>query len=106
MHKHHVVFRSQGGLDFELNYKYLSLEAHEGSAGPHLNRKVDLIYKKELQDKLENVFTEEIYTIEEIAKLLGRTKKYFEKHFKRVAQEAGAYRREDIIRKLMGGKLY
>ncbi len=106
MHKHHIVFRSQGGLDFELNYKYLTLEEHEGNNGPHLNRKIDLIYKKEMQDRLCRVFKNTEYSNKEIASVLGKSTKYIEKHFKRVPSAAGLYQREDIIRKLMGGKLY
>jgi len=105
MHKHHIVFRSQGGLDFDLNLIHLSLEDHEGNNGPHLNKEVDDTYKLRLQSELRDIFWEESYTIEEIAKELGRTKKYFEKHFKRVPSAAGHYKSEEIVKKLMGGKM-
>ncbi|BCK01432.1 HNH endonuclease [Anaerocolumna chitinilytica] len=106
MHSHHIVFRSHGGLDFDLNLIDLTLEEHEGDQGPHRNRERDLELKLNLQSRLQEIFHEETYTIEQISRLLGKSKRYFEKNFKRVPSAAGAYKREDIIRKLMGGKIY
>jgi AraC-like DNA-binding protein len=106
MHKHHIVFRSQGGLDYDLNLIKLTCEQHEGPEGPHHNKLVDNVLKKDLQDKLFDIFWDEGYTIEQIAKALGKSTKYFEKHFRKVHSEAGVYRPEDIVRKLMGGKIY
>lgn len=106
MHKHHIVFRSRGGLDYNLNLIDLSLEDHEGSSGPHHNREKDLQLKIGLQDTLFELFSEEEYTVEEIAKALGKSKRYIEKRFRKVKNFAGIYQKEDIIRKLMGGKLY
>lgn len=48
LEKHHIVFKSQMGLDFELNYKYLTSEDHRGNEGPHKNREKNLEYKREL----------------------------------------------------------
>lgn len=107
MHRHHIVFKSQGGLDFPLNLKELTYEQHEGGGEPHQNRAIDLIYKKELQDTLGEMFAEdEVYSIGEIAKGLHKSGRYFEKHFKRVQMTDGGYRGGDILRQLMGGKLY
>lgn len=108
MHKHHIVFRSQGGLDFDINYKYYKgYEDHEGPNGPHRNRAVDLMLKCDMQNELFVVFGDkEEFAIEEIAKRLGRNTRYFEKKFKRVPCKNGLYVKEDIVRKLMGGKLY
>lgn len=107
MHKHHIVFRSQGGLDFDLNLIEMTMEEHEGDAGPHRNREKDLVLKKELQSKLFKLFpVAGVFTIEEISEKLGRTKRYFEPHFRKVPCQNGLYRSEDIVRKLMGGKLY
>ena len=46
MHKHHIIFRSQGGLDFDLNLAEMTLEEHAGDDGPHRNRETDLELKK------------------------------------------------------------
>lgn len=106
LHKHHIVFRSQGGLDYDLNYKFLTYEEHEGPEGPHQNRAVDLCYKIELQRKLGNLFPEGTYTIKDLVDKLGRTKRYWEKQFKRELPIGGPWESEKIIRKLMGGKRY
>jgi hypothetical protein len=107
MHKHHIVFRSQGGLNFDLNLIDLTYEQHEGPEGPHHNKLVDNILKKQLQDRLFEIFRDDKgYTIEQIAKALGKSAKYFEKHFRTVPSAAGIYKPEDIVRKLMGGKIY
>jgi hypothetical protein len=106
MHKHHIVFRSQGGLDFSLNLVELSYEQHEGKSGPHMNKLVDLMLKKDLQDELYQIFDKETFTIEEISQKLKKSVRYFEPHFRSVPQAAGLYQKEDIIRRLMGGKIY
>ena len=105
--RHHIIFRSQGGLDIDLNYKYLCAEHHNmGNCSPHMSREVDIGYKIELQRKLYQLFRKARYTIEEIAELLDCRKKTLEKRFKAVPNHAGMYGKEDVIRALMGGKLY
>lgn len=84
LEKHHIVFRSQGGLDFELNYKYLTPEQHKGDNGPHLNKKTDLKYKKELQEKLEKILDKNYYSIEELIELIGLKKRQAYKAFKKL----------------------
>ena len=71
LERHHIVFRSQLGLDFKLNYKYLTPEQHRGDNGPHLCRETDLKYKRELQEKLFELLPEEYYTVKEMRKILG-----------------------------------
>jgi len=106
MHNHHIVFESHGGLTFPLNIIRLTLEQHEGNNSPHHNKQIDDGLKRNLQKNLFNIFTEEGYTIEQIAKALGRTTKYFEKEFRKVPSKAGIYKPKDIVFKLMGGKFY
>jgi len=105
LERHHIVFRSQGGLDFPLNYKYLTSEQHRGNDGPHMNRETDLKYKRELQENLFELLPNEYYTFTEVRKILG-LKKSQEKHFKTVPKRAGYMAKEDIIRRLMGWRLY
>ena len=104
--KHHIVFRSQGGLDYELNYAYLTVEQHIGEKGVHNNREYDLKLKKELQDKLFQIFTDETYTLDEIIDLLKLKRKQAEQAFKRVAYTGAGYASKDIVKRLMGGKFY
>lgn len=49
---HHIVHRSEGGFDIELNYKYLCPSHHRGKYGPHQSKEVDYRYKLDLQNKL------------------------------------------------------
>ena len=104
--RHHVVFRSQGGLDFKLNYKYLCPEHHTGNESPHQNRDIDLEYKREMQMELSALFFEETYTLSQIIELIGNDRKNLEKRLKKVPNIVGQYKREDIVRALMGGRLY
>ena len=105
--KHHVVFRSQGGLNIASNYRYLCPEHHNvGKEAVHNNREFDLRLKREVQEEYLRMFTEESYTVEEIAKKIIYNKARLEKRMKRVPQRAGQYETEDIVRFLMGGRLY
>lgn len=106
LEKHHIVFKSQGGLDFELNYKRLSPEDHRGTYGPHLNRKVDLAYKIEMESKLRRLLKDNFYTIEELIETLGLKKKQAYKAFRKVNQHPEGMKREDVIYRLMGNKFY
>lgn len=105
LERHHVIFRSQGGLDFPLNIKRLHWNEHRGEDGPHLNCETDLKYKRELQEKLCKMFTKEYYTIKEIRKMLGIRLGQM-KVFRKLPQYSEGLKREDVIRRLMGGRLY
>lgn len=105
--KHHIVFKSQGGLDIEYNYKYLCIRHHaDGKEAVHNNIAFDLKLKLGLQEFYSFLFQAEEYTMEEIAKLIGYNRARLEKRMKRIPQKAGLYKRVDIIRFLMGGRLY
>lgn len=110
MDKHHIIFRSQGGLDFDLNLIELPHDYHLGDNGPHKNRETDLKLKRELQRELEMTLGEEWYTREEIQEILGLRNKDTNKLFKTLPYTAidiePLYNTEDIIRRLMGGRSY
>lgn len=103
--KHHICFKSQGGLDFPLNYKYLTSTEHRGNNGPHKCKEVDLKYKLELQDKLEKLLTKDYYNIKELIDLLGLQEKQANKAFRKLLKVNGISR-EDCLRRLLGGRLY
>lgn len=84
LEKHHITFKSQGGLDFELNYKHLSSEDHRGNKGPHKNREKNLEYKRELQLKLEEILDKDYYTIDELIKILGLKERQAYKAFRKL----------------------
>ncbi len=104
---HHIVFRSQGGLNFKLNLIPLSVEEHKGDDGPHKNRQRDLELKKMLQEQLFDLFDKEkSYTLKEIAIKLGMREKSLYKPFKRVEMTAGEYIGLNVVKRLMGGRFY
>lgn len=103
--RHHIIFRSQSGLDFELNYKYLTSEDHRGDKGPHKCRETDLKYKTELQTELETLLTQEYYNIKELIDILGLQEKQANKAFKKLMKVNGISR-EEVIKRLMGGRFY
>ena len=70
---HHIVHRSEGGLDFKLNYKYLCKKHHRSKIGPHRDKVVDLNYKLEMQNNLRELFIKSFYTGNDIKIMLGLT---------------------------------
>lgn len=105
LEKHHIIFRSQQGLNFELNYKYLTSEAHRGKYGPHKCKETDLKFKKELQNELEKILVKDYYNIAELIDLLGLKEKQANKAFRKLLKVNGI-EREEVIKRLMGGRFY
>lgn len=106
LERHHIVYKSQGGLDFELNYKYLTPEQQRGNDGPHLCKKTDLKYKLELQGKLEKLLDKSHYQIDELIVILGLKKQQAKRAFRKLPVYRKGMSREDVIQRLMGGRLY
>ena len=67
---HHIVYRSEGGFDVEINYLYLCPLHHRGKNGPHQNKVVDLQYKLDLQKKLYNCYQKNITGLKKYLKFL------------------------------------
>lgn len=105
LEKHHIIFKSSGGLDFDLNYKYLTAIKHRGNNGPHMDRETDLQYKMELEERLRAIFKRDSYLLSEVIELLGLDIKQAKKAFKRLESVDGI-EREDIIYKLLGDRYY
>ncbi|WP_125152831.1 HNH endonuclease signature motif containing protein [Clostridium rectalis] len=103
---HHIINRCQGGLEFELNYKYLCSEHHRGEQGPHRNWALDIKYKLEMQGKLSILLCKEYYTIEELSKILNINKSKVKKTTKNIKRYKEGYKKQDILLKLMGNKIY
>jgi biotin operon repressor len=104
--KHHIVHRSQGGIDFSLNIKHLCDEHHRGKTGPHKNRTTDLQYKLELQYNLRSLLTKEYYRMEELADTLRINSRMIRKLVKGLKTHKEGYRSKDVIYRLMGEKEY
>ena len=106
LERHHIIFRSQMGLDFPLNYKYLSAEDHRGNLGPHLNRKTDLRYKEELERNLRAILTDLHYFEVELIHLLGLDSKQADKAFRHIRITSKGMNTEEVIKRLLGGRFY
>lgn len=104
--KHHIIYKSQGGLDYPLNYKYLCANHHRGREGPHKNIKVDLQYKLELQNKLQTILCNSYYTFDELIKLLNISKNLLKRLSKNLKLYKEGYKSSEIIYLLMGRKVY
>ena len=104
--KHHIVYKSQGGIEFPLNFRYLCTLHHRGSYGPHKNRRLDLEYKLNMQRNLEDILIEEAYHIEELVPLLKINKGMIIRLFKQYDQNGKGFKKSDIIFRLMGRKKY
>lgn len=105
--KHHIVYRSHGGLDIEVNYAWLCMWHHTyGPDAPHRNRETDLRLKLRMQRNLENMLWRETYRTHEIAEIIGIGRRTLARRMRAVPNVQGNYKREDIIKFLMGGKLY
>lgn len=104
---HHIVHKHEGGYDIKLNYKYLcNYHHHRGKNGPHNCIETDLRYKLELQDKLYKLLPKDYYTAKELYTILGMSNSSLKKLIKKLKLFKEGYSKEDIIKNLMGGKLY
>lgn len=106
MERHHIIYKSQLGLDFPMNYKYLSAMDHRGNNGPHMDRETDLKYKRELEQNLIDTLTDEKYRVDELIEILELDDEQAYKSFKQVNKTSKGMAREDIIKRLLGGRFY
>jgi hypothetical protein len=104
--KHHIVYRSQGGIDFPLNFKYLCQEHHRGKQGPHKNRKLDLQYKLDMQSNLQILLYKDFYILDELVRLLQINKGMLKRIFKEYKLYKEGYKKTDVVYRLMGKKIY
>jgi hypothetical protein len=103
---HHIIHRSEGGLDIEINYKYLCEEHHRGKDGPHRSLETDIKYKIELQHKLYELLPKENYNYKDLGKILQVSVNSLKKITKNIKLYKEGYKKDDIILRLMGNKLY
>ena len=111
MERHHIIFRSHGGIDCDMNLIHLPTAFHKGKNGPHHNRQTDLVLKLKLQEQYFELFTQKYYNTNDVIRMLQPHNKKSRTSLQKQIQKQNictpkGYRREDIIRTLMGGKLY
>ncbi|WP_040212548.1 HNH endonuclease [Clostridium polynesiense] len=104
--KHHIIYKSQGGIDYPLNYKYLCPNHHRGKHGPHKNIKIDLEYKLELQNKLTDILNNEYYSAEDLAVILDISRSRLKKILRYSKLYKEGYKSSDVIYILMGRRIY
>lgn len=102
---HHIVFKSQvKPLDkCPYNHVYLCQTHHrDHRQGVHFNKELDTHFKNQFKAKLEELFTEETYTMEEIKDKLKIGNNAVKSLCKLIWTYNGEYKTEDIIRVCMG----
>jgi len=103
---HHIVHRSEGGLDIDLNYKYLCEKHHRGKNGPHHTIETDIQYKLELQVKLYSLLPKEYYNFKELGQILQISLNALKRITKNIKLYKEGYKKETIILTIMGGTIY
>ena len=103
---HHIVHRSEGGFDIELNYKYLCPYHHRGKYGPHHCKEVDIRYKLDLQNELFEVLKKDYYSFKDLALDLNIPNNTLKRITKNLKLYKEGYKKSDVILKIMGGQLY
>lgn len=108
---HHIVYRSHGGVDHFYSKIALPAGLHKGNRGPHLNKKTDKALKEAMQKELFAAFQEfDTYDIDAILTILQpenkRSREKIRRQMEKTKNIAGEYKPEDIIRTLMGGRLF
>ena len=105
--KHHVVYKSQGGLDIPINYVFFCEEHHRGKKGPHRNRVEDIKLKLQMQEELMDILNKEYYTSGELERILGVKKSMLRSIPNiKISKKEFKYNRYDIIKFIMGGRFY
>ncbi|MBZ4662790.1 MAG: hypothetical protein JG776_472 [Caloramator sp.] len=106
---HHIVRRSQGGMDIELNLIYVCRECHTQI---HAKKNIEKMLKRQLKNKLEKlILRNKHYNIEEISQICGIEIEKIEKAMQKAILKwefvdgVTKAKGEEIIRWLMGGKL-
>jgi len=103
---HHIVFKSEcKPLDkCPFNHVYLCHIHHrDHKQGVHFNKKVNKYYKSQVKAKLQELFTEDYYSTEQIQKKLQIGHSATISLCKLMLPKNSKYKREDIIRVCVGG---
>ena len=103
---HHRIFRSQNKalIKCEMNLIPLCRKCHSrihSKSGHDIDQKIKL----EFQNKLETIFIKEYFTEKETREILQISENASKILFKTLKRYKEGYKRGDIIRACMGGKL-
>lgn len=106
---HHIIERSHASYmrNVSLNLKNLCPTCHRtGKNAVHKDRGIDLKYKIELQNKLEELFSKDFYKLNQIKEKLGITKIETEKLVKHLGIYKNGYNSKEIIFHCLGDRFY
>ena len=106
---HHVILRSQAPHMKKININLIQLcqECHRSAPnGVHHNKKLDIKLKKQLQTRLQTIFTNEFYSREEIQTSLECSDTDMDLILKKLSNYVLGYSSEQLLIRLMGGRLY
>ena len=104
---HHIIYRSHCKALIKSNLNLISVcqqchaKIHRGKESKELNKKLRL----QFQNKLEILFDKQYLTEEEINDVLKISQTALKGLLKTLAVYKEGYKREDIIRACMGGKI-
>lgn len=103
--KHHIVFKGSKSIIVYLPINEINLckKCHKEI---HLNKAMDYRYKCLLQTRLKSLFPEQHYNLEEIKRLLKLKHIQAKLLARHVQSEDSGYSSDDVIKYLLGGKLY
>jgi hypothetical protein len=106
--QHHCVFRSAAPymLKAKVNHKYLCNEHHRGNNSPHMDRKIDLKYKLEMQKKLFEMLPNAFYNEEELKDILELSQGEIKAIVKILKRYKEGFEHIEIVIRCMGGRLY
>jgi hypothetical protein len=103
---HHIIHRSEGGFDIELNYKYLCPSHHRGKYGPHHSKEVDLRYKLNLQNKLYDILKKDYYSFKDLVLELNIPKNTLKRITRNLKVYKEGYKKSEVIFKILGEHFY
>ena len=105
---HHTIFRSQSKCmkTIKVNLVQLCMDCHRGTHGVHNDKKSDLKLKKQLQGKLQSIFTEKYYSKLDIKSILECTDVNLDLITKTLSLYTQGYNTEQLIQRLLGGRNY
>jgi len=105
--RHHCIFKSQRkGLEAEWNYKYLCDAHHRGNESPHLNKSIDLEYKRGVQQYLSETLYKDYYTVSKLMEVLDLNYKTVMKLVKTLEHHKNGFDKTQVIRQILGGRNY
>ena len=106
---HHIIKRSHASYmrNIKINFLNLCPNCHRtGQNAVEKSRAVDLKYKIELQEKLQQLFDKDFYKLHQIKDKLEISKSEAEKLCRKLKIYKGGYSSKELIYHMMGDRNY